>query len=108
MSSKKARSKCAGTNHHNAFAPFLRAFSKEPTPSLDSSSPAQRDAPQACPVESNPLFKPPVTCASRYSMTPNPQLPERCYSTGAERSYFANLALALLPGLFNGVLALFV
>jgi len=91
MSSKKARSKCAGTNHHNAFAPFLRAFSKEPTP-----------------VESNPLFKPPVTCASRYSMTPNPQLPERCYSTGAERSYFANLPLALLPGLFNGVLALFV
>ena len=35
------------------------------------------------PVESNSLFKPAVTCASRYSITPNPQLPEPCYSTGA-------------------------
>jgi len=39
------------------------------------SFPPGRSAPQACPVESNCPSKPVLTCASRYSITPKPQLP---------------------------------
>ena len=44
--------------------------------------------PQACLVESSSPSKPAVTCDSRYPIIPKLQLPERSYSTGAERSFF--------------------
>ena len=45
-------------------------------------------------MESNSPSKPAVTCASRYPITQNPQLPESYYSTGAKRSL--SIALVLL------------
>ena len=46
----------------------------------------ERSAPRVYPVESNSPFKPAATCASRCSIMPNPDLPERSYSTGVQRS----------------------